>query len=96
MIPIKRFLRALRVRTLPAGLPAFAQPRYAAVVLVASLLVKHPGVHDVPDRHVQVVGEEVLQARQGLVSCGLQGSKGRGSQMSLRSHRHPDPSSFNL
>lgn len=70
----KRLLQALSPN---AGggdvhLPAFAQACYAAVVLIPSVLIQHASMHNVPHWHVQVVGEEILQALQCLVSCGLQ------------------------
>ena len=43
------------------GSPALAQPGYAAVIFVPTMLVEHAGMHDVAHGHVKVVGEEVLE-----------------------------------
>lgn len=69
----KRLLQALPPKAGDGDvcLPAFAQACYAAVVLVPSVLIQHASMHNVPHWHIQVVGEEVLQALQRLISCGL-------------------------
>lgn len=53
-------------------LPAFVHAGYAAVVLVSSVVIEHPRVHNMPNWHVQVVGEEILQNVQSLSPRGLQ------------------------
>lgn len=48
-----------------------AEAHHAAVVLVAPSLVQHAGVDDVAHWHVQVIGTQVLQQLQRLVSRRL-------------------------
>lgn len=94
MISIMRFLKAptpkgWRIKMLSAYLPAFAQSCYAAVILITSFLIKHACMHNMPNWHIQVIWEEILQILQGLVSCGLQELKGGESQISRLSHTNP-------
>lgn len=52
--------------------PALVQADHTAVVLIPSIGIEHPCMHDVSNWHVQVIGEEILQEVQGLVTCRLQ------------------------
>ncbi len=49
--------------------PVLAETDHAAVVLIASPLIQHAGVDDMSDRNIQVVGTQMLQQVQGLVTC---------------------------
>lgn len=60
-------------------LPAFVQTGYAAVVLIPSVVIEHPCMHNMPNWHIQVIGEEILQDFQSLSSRGLQ-QVGEGTQ----------------
>lgn len=47
--------------------PVLAEAHNAAVILVSPLFIEHPGVNDVSNWDVQVIGTKVLQQLQGLV-----------------------------
>lgn len=47
--------------------PVLAEAHDAAVILITPLCIQHPGVNDMSDGDVQVIGTEVLQQLQGLV-----------------------------
>lgn len=46
--------------------PVLAEAHDAAVVLVSTLGIEHPGVNDVSHWDVKVIGTEVLEQLQGL------------------------------
>lgn len=56
-----------RVRRGRSHRPVLAEAHDAAVILVPPLCIQHPGVNDMTDGDVQVIGTEVLQQLQGLV-----------------------------
>lgn len=94
MIFMKKSLKAQTpkgwwLKMLCAHQPALAEPGYAAVVLIPSFFIKHSCMHDMPNWHIQVIREEILQTLQGLVSSGLHESKGSESQTSCLSKTNP-------
>lgn len=77
------------LKMLSAHPPALAEPGYAAVILIPSFLIKHSCMHNMPNWHIQVIWEEILQILQGLVAGGLHESKGRESQTRGLSKTNP-------
>lgn len=49
--------------------PVLAEADHAAVVLIASPVIQHAGVDNMPNRNIQVIGTQMLQQVQGLVTC---------------------------